>query len=92
MSSCLLLGVLALHVVIFAINTVGTAVLGALEWSVNLKLPTATGRTARRHQELKKEVLHYKQQMTATSAQDEFAKWAKLRRKHDKILDEYEQC
>lgn len=30
--------------------------------------------------------------MTATSAQDQFAKWAKLRRKHDKTLEEYEQC
>jgi CHD5-like protein len=28
--------------------------------------------------------------MNATSSQDEFAKWAKLRRRHDKAMDEYE--
>lgn len=28
--------------------------------------------------------------MNNTSSQDEFAKWAKLRRKHDKTLEEYE--
>lgn len=28
--------------------------------------------------------------MNGTSSQDEFAKWAKLRRKHDKTLEEYE--
>jgi hypothetical protein len=29
--------------------------------------------------------------MDATSSQDEFAKWAKLRRQHDKVLAEYEE-
>ena len=29
--------------------------------------------------------------MTATSAQDEFAKWAKLRRQHDKAKDKYDK-
>ncbi|KAI5289540.1 GET complex subunit get1 [Ascosphaera aggregata] len=89
--SNLLFGVLGLHILSFTINTIGSTVLNALVWSLLLKLPTETGRTARRHGELKKEVLRWKQQMTATSAQDEFAKWAKLRRKHDKALDEYEQ-
>ncbi|GAT25476.1 CHD5 domain protein [Aspergillus luchuensis] len=28
--------------------------------------------------------------MNNTSSQDEFAKWAKLRRKHDKTMEEYE--
>jgi hypothetical protein len=28
--------------------------------------------------------------MNATSSQDEFAKWAKLRRKHDKLLEQLE--
>lgn len=28
--------------------------------------------------------------MNNTSSQDEFAKWAKLRRKHDKIMEDYE--
>lgn len=28
--------------------------------------------------------------MNSTSSQDEFAKWAKLRRRHDKTLEEFE--
>ena len=31
-----------------------------------------------------------KREMNATSSQDEFAKWAKLRRRHDKTLEEYD--
>ena len=29
--------------------------------------------------------------MNATSSQDEFAKWAKLRRNHDKVLAKYDE-
>lgn len=29
--------------------------------------------------------------LNATSSQDEFAKWAKLRRQHDKMLEELEK-
>jgi hypothetical protein len=29
--------------------------------------------------------------MNATSSQDEFAKWAKLRRQHDKAVGDYEE-
>lgn len=39
---------------------------------------------------LKREVVLLKREMNATSSQDEFAKWAKLRRRHDKTLEEYE--
>jgi CHD5-like protein. len=31
-----------------------------------------------------------KREMNSTSSQDEFAKWAKLRRRHDKAMEEYE--
>lgn len=30
-------------------------------------------------------------EMNATSSQDEFAKWAKLRRQHDKLFDQLEK-
>lgn len=32
-----------------------------------------------------------RRELTATSSQDEFAKWAKLRRQHDKLLDQLEK-
>jgi ferric-dicitrate binding protein FerR (iron transport regulator) len=40
---------------------------------------------------MKREVVQLKREMNATSSQDEFAKWAKLRRKHDKALEQYEE-
>lgn len=55
-----------------------------------IKLPNQTSQTAREQTKLKREVVQLKREMNATSSQDEFAKWAKLRRRHDKTLEEYE--
>lgn len=41
--------------------------------------------------QLRKEVVKLHREMTNTSAQDDFAKWAKLRRQHDKKKAEYEK-
>jgi hypothetical protein len=35
--------------------------------------------------------LTVRHELNATSSQDEFAKWAKLRRQHDKLLEELEK-
>lgn len=59
-------------------------------WVIYLKLPTATSRQAREQNRLRREVLELKRDMNNTSSQDEFAKWAKLRRRHDKTSEEYE--
>ena len=40
---------------------------------------------------LRKDVVRLNREMTNTSAQDDFAKWAKLRRQHDKKKAEYDQ-
>lgn len=36
-------------------------------------------------------MIRLKREMNATSSQDEFAKWAKLRRNHDKVLAQYDE-
>lgn len=59
-------------------------------WQLYLKLPTTTSRNAREQQRMKREVVQLKREMNSTSSQDEFAKWAKLRRRHDKSLEECE--
>jgi hypothetical protein len=59
-------------------------------WMLYLRLPTSISREAREQQKLKHEVVQLKREMNATSSQDEFAKWAKLRRRHDKALEEFE--
>ncbi|KKZ62355.1 protein GET1 [[Emmonsia] crescens] len=59
-------------------------------WLLYIKLPTGTSHIAREQRRLKLDVVQLKREMNATSSQDEFAKWAKLRRRHDKALEAYE--
>lgn len=40
---------------------------------------------------LRKEVVRLKREMNAISAQDDFARWAKIRRQHDKALEEHDK-
>ncbi len=35
--------------------------------------------------------MRLRKELNATSSQDEFAKWAKLRRQHDKVLEKIEK-
>ena len=55
------------------------------------KLPNPTAKDAREAIRLKKEVVRLKRELNATSAQDEFTKWAKLRRSHDKVAADQEK-
>ena len=41
--------------------------------------------------QLKTDILAAKAELLQTSSQDQFAKWAKLRRRHDKALEEFEE-
>ncbi|KAH8697258.1 protein get1 [Talaromyces proteolyticus] len=86
----LLLLVFLVHLAIYIINTIGASTVDNLLWLLYLRLPTTLLQDSRKHQELKRDVVQFKREMNATSSQDEFAKWAKLRRRHDKALDEYE--
>lgn len=40
---------------------------------------------------MRSEVVRLSREMKNTSAQDEFAKWAKIRRQHDKKKEQYEE-
>ncbi|TIC65629.1 beta and beta-prime subunits of DNA dependent RNA-polymerase [Wallemia mellicola] len=40
--------------------------------------------------QLRKDIMKTKKDLTSTSSQDEFSKWAKLKRRHDKLLKEHE--
>ncbi|KAF7162769.1 hypothetical protein CNMCM5623_007938 [Aspergillus felis] len=86
----LILTIFFVHVAIYLVNTVGATTIDTLLWILYLKLPTSTSKNAREQSRLKREVVQLKRDMNNTSSQDEFAKWAKLRRKHDKAMDEYE--
>jgi tail-anchored protein insertion receptor len=45
--------------------------------------------TRKEIQSLKKQIIATKTEILNTSAQDQFAKWAKLRRQHDKLMAKY---
>ncbi|OOQ83106.1 Protein get1 [Penicillium brasilianum] len=86
----LVLTILFVHIAIYLVNTIGASTIDSLLWQLYLQLPTSTSRNAREQQRMKIEVVQLKREMNSTSSQDEFAKWAKLRRRHDKSLEEYE--
>ncbi|RAL16520.1 guided entry of tail-anchored proteins factor 1 [Aspergillus homomorphus CBS 101889] len=86
----LLWTVLLVHVAIYLVNTIGASTIDNLLWLLYLRLPTPTSRKFREQNRLKREVVRLKRDMNNTSSQDEFAKWAKLRRRHDKTMEEYE--
>jgi hypothetical protein len=44
------------------------------------------------NRKLRNEVVRLQREMVGVSAQDNFAKWARLRRDHDKAKDKYEKA
>lgn len=67
-------------------------ILTALQlWILYNKLPTPTSGSARKVQDLKKEIVRLKRELGNTSPQDNFSKWAKLDRQHNKAMAEYQK-
>jgi hypothetical protein len=60
-------------------------------WNIYNRLPTPTSKSAQEQRELKRQFMKLRTELNATSSQDEFAKWAKLRRQHDKVLEQLEK-
>lgn len=50
-----------------------------------------TSAQIREQRKLQQSYLNVRRDLNATSSQDEFAKWAKLRRQHDRMLEELEK-
>ncbi|KAI9697022.1 MAG: GET complex subunit get1 [Candelina mexicana] len=87
----LLITVFILQLLIHLINTTGAATINSLIWMLYNKVPTPTSKAVHDQSRLRSEVLRLKKEMNSTSSQDEFAKWAKLRRQHDKVLADYDK-
>ncbi|KAL5523840.1 GET1 [Sanghuangporus baumii] len=77
--------------VLFAelIQWIGQSVLCELAYSIHLRIFYAS--KAAQQRALKNEILTAKAELLQTSSQDQFAKWAKLRRRVDKGLAELEK-
>lgn len=59
-------------------------------WTLINYLPISTSKTAAEQRTLQAEYLKVRNELNATSSQDQFAKWAKIRRQHDKLLEKLE--
>lgn len=55
------------------------------------KLPNKQAAQSKETVELRNEVIRLQREMIGVSAQDNFAKWARLRREHDKAKEKYEK-
>ncbi|TVY59211.1 Protein get1 [Lachnellula cervina] len=86
----LLVVVFILQLTIHLVNTVGAATINNILWNIYNRLPTPTSKAAAEQRDLKKQFLKVRTELNATSSQDNFAKWAKLRRQHDKLVEQVE--
>ncbi|KAI0137293.1 CHD5-like protein-domain-containing protein [Xylariales sp. AK1849] len=87
----LLLVVFLVELAVHVVNTIGAATVNNLLWTLYLMLPTENSKTTAQRNKLQSEYLRLRRDLNATSSQDEFAKWAKLRRQHDKLAEQLEK-
>ncbi|KAI5862360.1 CHD5-like protein-domain-containing protein [Durotheca rogersii] len=86
-----LLLVFAVELGSYLVNVVGPSAINNILWNLYLALPSQASRQAAETKKAQKEYLTIRRDLNATSSQDQFAKWAKLRRQHDKLLEELEK-
>ncbi|CAG8982835.1 hypothetical protein HYALB_00006645 [Hymenoscyphus albidus] len=87
----LLIVVFVLQLVIHLLNTFGAGVINSVLWNLYNLLPVPTSKSAAEQKALKREFVKVRKEMNGTSSQDEFAKWAKLRRQHDKLFEQLKE-
>lgn len=87
----LLVIIFAIELAVVVINNVGAATINNLLWNLYIAAPFGTSAQIRDQRKLQQSYLKVRRELNATSSQDEFAKWAKLRRQHDKMLEELEK-
>ncbi|SPJ74925.1 probable Protein GET1 [Fusarium torulosum] len=87
----LMLSVFVVEVVVNLVNTIGATAINNLLWTLINFLPIPTSKAAGEQRKIQADYLKVRRDLNATSSQDEFARWAKLRRQHDKLLDQLEK-
>ncbi|KAI3394284.1 hypothetical protein diail_2931 [Diaporthe ilicicola] len=87
----LLVVVFVVELAVAVVNSIGAATINDLLWKLYIATPLGTSKQIRDQRELQQSYLKVRRDLNATSSQDEFAKWAKLRRQHDKMLEELEK-
>ncbi|KAK2607215.1 hypothetical protein N8I77_005912 [Diaporthe amygdali] len=87
----LLVVVFVVELAVAVVNSIGAATINNLLWKLYTATPLGTSKQIRDQRELQQRYMKVRRDLNATSSQDEFAKWAKLRRQHDKMLEELEK-
>ncbi|OBT43895.1 hypothetical protein VE00_04671 [Pseudogymnoascus sp. WSF 3629] len=87
----LLVTVFILQLAIHLVNTIGASAVNTLLWNLYNSLPTPTSKAFKEQKKLQAEYLAIRKELNSISAQDQFAKWAKLSRTHDKKLETLEK-
>ncbi|KAK1830780.1 CHD5-like protein-domain-containing protein [Podospora conica] len=87
----LLVLIFVIELVIQTINSIGAATINTLAWRIATSLPFPISKQFAEQRKKQKEYLAVRRELTATSSQDQFAKWAKLRRQHDKLFEDLEK-
>ncbi|KAL8808081.1 MAG: hypothetical protein Q9182_000359 [Xanthomendoza sp. 2 TL-2023] len=87
----LLLIVFILQLAIHLVNTIGANAINELLWTLYNKLPTQTSIAVQESKTLRADIVRLRTEMNTTSSQDEFAKWAKLRRNYDKVVAKHNE-
>ena len=60
-------------------------------WQLWSRTPFGASKDFQDQIRLRRDVVRMKRELAAISAQDDFAKWAKLRRQHDKAMEEHDK-
>ncbi|KAK3493306.1 CHD5-like protein-domain-containing protein [Neurospora crassa] len=87
----LLVVIFVIELFVQLVNTIGAATINNLLWRIALSLPLPLSAQFAAQRKKQKEYLAIRRELNATSSQDEFAKWARLRRQHDKLLEDLEK-
>lgn len=87
----LLVIIFVVEIAVVVVNSIGATAINDLLWRLYSSTPMGTSKLVREQRELQKSYLAVRRDLNATSSQDEFAKWAKLRRQHDKMLEQLEK-
>ncbi|EFW98539.1 chd5 domain containing protein [Grosmannia clavigera kw1407] len=86
----LLLVVFLVELAIQVVNSLGADTISNALWKVYCCIPSRRSAVTEEQRKLQLDYLELRRELHATSSQDEFAKWARLRRQHDKLLEQLE--
>ncbi|RKF62711.1 Protein get1 [Erysiphe neolycopersici] len=88
----ILLSIFLIQLAIYLIEIVAVSTVNNQLWKIWNSIFSSSSKDSAEYQELKNHALKLRRELNVTSSQDEFAKWAKLRRQYDKAAEKLEKA